>query len=65
VNVTVSLSSAAGGPVTVSFDTANGSATAGTDYEAAAGTVTFDAGETTRTIALVVNGDRTGEADHH
>jgi probable HAF family extracellular repeat protein len=63
VNVTVSLSSAAGGPVTVSFDTANGSATADSDYEAATGTVTFDAGETTRTIALVVNGDRIGEAN--
>ena len=61
VSVSVSLSSAAGGPVTVSFDTANGSATAGSDYEAAAGTVTFDAGETSRTIALVVNGDRIGE----
>lgn len=61
VNVTVSLSAAAGGPVTVSFDTANGSATAGSDYAAAAGTVTFAAGETTRTISLVVNGDRIGE----
>jgi probable HAF family extracellular repeat protein len=63
VDVTVSLSSAAGGPVTVSFETANGTAVAGSDYEAASGTVTFDPGETTRTIALVVNGDRIGETN--
>jgi probable HAF family extracellular repeat protein len=61
VNVSLSLSAAPSGPVTVSFNTANGSATAGSDYDAASGTVTFDPGETTETIAVVVNGDRVGE----
>jgi probable HAF family extracellular repeat protein len=61
VNVTVSLSAAANAPVSVSFTTANGSATAGSDYESASGVVTFDPGETTETIVLVVNGDRVGE----
>ena len=61
VNVTVSLSAAASSPVSVSFTTANGSATAGSDYESATGVVTFDPGETTETITVVVNGDRVGE----
>ena len=61
VNVTVSLSTSASEPVTVSFNTANGSAAAGSDYTAASGTVTFDPGETSETITVVVNGDRVGE----
>ena len=36
-------------------------ATAGVDYTAAAGTLTFAAGETTKTITVLVNGDRLGE----
>ncbi len=63
VNVTLSLSRAAGEPVTVSYSTANGSATAGSDYASASGTVTFDAGETSETISVAVNGDRIGEAN--
>ena len=39
-------------PVTVSYSTANGTAAAGSDYQAASGTVTFDAGQTTKTIAV-------------
>jgi probable HAF family extracellular repeat protein len=58
---TVSLSSAAAAPVTVAYTTANASATAGTDYGGATGSVTFDAGETSKTIAISVNGDRAGE----
>jgi probable HAF family extracellular repeat protein len=61
VNVTLSLSPAAGQPVSVSFTTANGSASAGSDYQSASGVVTFDPGVTTETIAVVVNGDRVGE----
>ena len=63
VNVTLSLSRAAGEPVTLSYSTANGSATAGSDYASASGTVTFDAGETSETISVSVNGDRIGEAN--
>ena len=48
-------------PVTLSYSTANGSAAAGSDYQSASGTVTFDAGETSKTISVLVNGDRTGE----
>lgn len=58
---TVSLSEPSTATVTVAFATANGNATAGSDYQSASGTVTFDPGQTTRTISVVINGDRTGE----
>ena len=62
-NLTVTLSPASSQPVTVSYSTANGSAAAGSDYQSASGTVTFDAGQTTKTISVLVNGDRAGELD--
>jgi hypothetical protein len=43
--------------VTVDFTTANGTATAGSDYIAASGTVSFAAGATTASISVTVNGD--------
>ena len=61
VNVTLSLSRAPSEPVTVAYSTANGSAAAGSDYHAASGTATFDAGATSETISLLINGDRVGE----
>jgi hypothetical protein len=60
---TVSLSWATADPVTVYFATANGTAAAGSDYQAQSGTLTFAPGETTKTITVVVNGDKTREAD--
>jgi hypothetical protein len=41
----------------VDFATANGTATAGSDYLAAGGTLNFAAGEATRTVSVTVNGD--------
>ncbi|WP_319432275.1 chitinase [Mycobacterium sp. RTGN5] len=58
---TVTLSKAATVPITVDYATSNGTATAGQDYTAATGTVTFAAGETTKTIAVAVAGDATVE----
>jgi probable HAF family extracellular repeat protein len=58
---TVSLSAASSDTVTVNFATANGSATAGSDYEPASGTLTFAPGETSKTITVPVYGDRLGE----
>ncbi len=58
---TVSLSQAATGPVKVNFATANGTATAGQDYVAKSGTITFAAGETQKTISVTLNGDKTVE----
>lgn len=45
---TITLSKASTKPVTVNYTTANGSATAGQDYTAGSGTVTFAAGRCRR-----------------
>ncbi|QOV91846.1 choice-of-anchor I domain-containing protein [Humisphaera borealis] len=55
----VTLDKAASGPITVKYATSNGSATAGLDYLATNGTLTFNAGQTTRTIFVTVKGDTT------
>jgi hypothetical protein len=47
--------------VTVGYATANGTASAGSDYVAQSGTLTFAAGQTSRTIGVVVKGDRNAE----
>ncbi len=60
---TLSLSAAASSPVSVSYATANGTATAGSDYLAGTGTVTLAAGVTSQTFSITVNGDTTVEAD--
>ncbi|HEV2814905.1 MAG TPA: Calx-beta domain-containing protein [Solirubrobacteraceae bacterium] len=60
---TVSLSQPPPGAVTVDWATSNGTATAGSDYNAANGTVTFAAGETTKTINVAVRGDTAVEGD--
>jgi hypothetical protein len=51
------------GPVTVAYRTANGTATAGSDYNAASGTVTIPAGRTTWAVYVTVRGDRQRESD--
>ena len=63
MSFTVTLSKAATAPVTVQYATSNGTATAGQDYVAASGTITFAAGETSKTVNVVVNGDATSESD--
>ena len=60
---TVTLSNPSSKAVTVAFATADGTATAGLDYTANSGTLTFAAGETTKTIAVVVTGDVFAEAN--
>jgi ELWxxDGT repeat protein len=59
---TVTLSTASTKPVTVTYATSNGTATAGSDYTAISGTLTIPAGQTTGTITVLVKGDRLGEA---
>lgn len=58
---TVRLSAASSKPITVAYSTANGTATAGSDYVAATGNVSFAAGETEKTINVTVNGDTADE----
>ena len=53
----VSLNQADTGTVTVDYQTVEGSATAGQDYESASGTVTFRPGQTRRTVKVVVVAD--------
>ena len=49
--------------MTVDYATANGTATAPSDYAAATGTLNFAAGETTKTISVDVNGDVLDESN--
>lgn len=56
-NVTVTRSTPTTAPVTVGYATANGSATAGQDYTATSGTMTFAAGETSKTFAIPLQAD--------
>lgn len=63
LDFTVTLSAASGQTVTVDYATANDTATAGTDYQAAAGTLTFNPGDTTETISVTINGDTVVEPD--
>ena len=58
---TVTLSRAYSSPVTVSYASSNGSATAGSDYTAASGTLTFAAGQVSQIINVGVLGDTTVE----
>jgi endo-1,4-beta-D-glucanase Y len=60
---TVTLSKASTTAVTVNYATSNGSATAGSDYVANSGTVTFAAGQTSKTINVTLRGDATVESD--
>jgi uncharacterized repeat protein (TIGR01451 family) len=60
---TVSLSAPAGLTITVDYGTAAGTAAAGSDYVAQAGTLAFSPGVTTRSITVLVNGDALDEDD--
>ncbi len=60
---TVSLSSASGLATTVAYATADGTAVAPSDYAATSGTLTFNPGETTKTISVVINGDTNAEGN--
>ena len=53
----VTLSRAPSGTVTVDFATSDGTATAGSDYTATSGTLTFAAGETAKTVPVPVLDD--------
>jgi hypothetical protein len=58
---TVSLSAISTETITVAYATGNGTATSGSDYQAASGNLTIPAGQTTGTITVPVNGDATPE----
>jgi ELWxxDGT repeat protein len=60
---TISLTSPAKQSVTVDYATSDGTARAGADYDAAAGTLTFAPGETTKSVEVGVRGDLVDEGN--
>ncbi len=61
LDFTVTLSRAATATVTVDWATSDGTATAGTDYTAGNGTLTFNAGDSSQTVSVTVAGDNVDE----
>ena len=47
--------------VTIDYATSNGTATAGSDYTAASGTLTFSAGDTSKTFTVSITDDALDE----
>ncbi|MEO8434724.1 MAG: Calx-beta domain-containing protein [Pyrinomonadaceae bacterium] len=60
---TVTLSAASGQIVTVQYASAAGTATAVSDYQSTSGALTFNPGDTSKPITVLVNGDTTFEPD--
>jgi hypothetical protein len=60
---TVTLTGATALPATVNFATANDTATAGSDYTATSGTLTFAAGTTAQQVTVAVLTDALNEPD--
>ena len=58
----VALSGPTSQSVSFSFATSNGTATAGSDYTATTGSVSFAAGEVEKPVVVLVNGDTVDEA---
>ena len=63
VTYTVSMSVASPLAVSVAYATANGTATAGSDYTASSGSLSFAAGETSKTITISLLNDSLNESD--
>ena len=59
----VTLSRAASGTLTVDYATSDGTATAGEDYTATSGTLSFEAGESSKTIEVTVLDDAHDEGE--
>lgn len=60
---TVRLDRASSRPTTVNYATSNGRGMAGSDYIAKSGSLTFAAGQTSKTVTVLVKGDRTREGN--
>ncbi len=60
---TVTLGQVSQLPASVNFSTADGTATAGSDYQATAGTITLQPGQTSATVTVTIIGERVVETD--
>ena len=60
---TVRMSQASTTPVTVAWQTTNGTAQAGSDYQASSGTVQFAAGQVAKVVTVPIHGDLDVEPD--
>ena len=63
LSFTVTLANRTPLRVSVAYATANGTATAGSDYTATSGTLVFAPGETSKTVAVPILGDTAYESD--
>jgi len=64
-NFTVTLSNPSSTTITVNYATADGTAIAGVDYNAASGALTYTAGQTSKTVTVQVRGDTMDEPDEN
>jgi Tol biopolymer transport system component len=65
VDVTVRRSGGLNGAASVAYSTSNGSATAGSDYTATSGTVSFALGENEKTFSVPVTNDSANEGNEN
>ena len=61
--INISRLGSSAGAVSVHFATANGTATAGSDYTAVSQTVSFAAGQTSKTVSIPITNDSLAEGD--
>ncbi len=62
---TVTLAAPAAGVTSVNYSTASGTATSGSDFTATSGTLTFAAGETTKTVTVAISNDTVYEGNEN
>ncbi len=60
---TITLAPTSTLPITVHYQTQDGTAIAGSDYVSQTGTLTFNPGETTKTLPIAVSGDTADESN--
>ena len=63
VSLTVTLDAPSAKTITVDFATSDGSATAGEDFDAASGSLTFQPGETSQTVTVALRDDAIVEGE--
>ena len=63
LTVTVERRNGASGNLTIDYATSDGTATAGQDYMAASGTLTFSGGETSKSFQILITDDAVTEPD--